>query len=258
MSERPEEDSGHLGPRLHDWLDGELDAAAHEAATRHLAACPQCRREAAELQELRACAAALPAERTPAHDLWPAIAARLGAQETAATAERPAAGPDPAAAERGAPATAPPPADGSGRRTAAPRRGVHPVWAWSGWLAAAAALTLALLRPAAPDPARLAAGSAAQEAAEPGALVAMAGLELDSQRAQAEYLASLRESAAEFAPETRAVIEHNLKVIDEAIAQTRAALDADPRNPRLARRLASGYRERIALLQQALRLPARI
>jgi hypothetical protein len=86
----------------------------------------------------------------------------------------------------------------------------------------------------------------------------MAGLELDSQRAQAEYLAALRESAAEFAPETRAVIEHNLTVIDEAIAQTRAALDADPRNPRLARRLASGYRERIALLQQALRLPARL
>lgn len=43
----------HLGDRLSALVDGELDGAARDKATAHLARCEQCRSEAAALRELK-------------------------------------------------------------------------------------------------------------------------------------------------------------------------------------------------------------
>lgn len=57
------------------------------------------------------------------------------------------------------------------------------------------------------------------------------------------------------APETRAVLERNLVVIDSAIAECQRALDADPGSPVLAGLLRAAHRQRVEFLQQAARLP---
>ena len=43
----------HLGDRLSALIDGELDGAARDRASAHLASCEQCRTEAAELRALK-------------------------------------------------------------------------------------------------------------------------------------------------------------------------------------------------------------
>lgn len=57
------------------------------------------------------------------------------------------------------------------------------------------------------------------------------------------------------APETRAVLQRNLVVIDSAIAECQRALDADPGSPVLAGLLRTAHRQRVEFLQQAARLP---
>lgn len=79
------------------------------------------------------------------------------------------------------------------------------------------------------------------------------GDELD--RAADELRAAVHARRGELDPETLAVVEENLRIIDAAVAETRAALDADPTNGRLRRSLVAVGEQRIALLRQALTLP---
>ena len=51
-------------------------------------------------------------------------------------------------------------------------------------------------------------------------------------------------------PETREVVERNLRVIDEAIEELRQALAADPGNPQLENLLLAQHRTEIDLLQR--------
>ncbi len=67
----------------------------------------------------------------------------------------------------------------------------------------------------------------------------------------AELLARQRELLA---PETVAALERNLAIIDSAIADSRAALAADPSNHELELLLRAGYEQKVALLEQATRL----
>lgn len=52
-------------------------------------------------------------------------------------------------------------------------------------------------------------------------------------------------------PETRASFDRDLKVIDDAIAELRAAVADDPRNPALRQLLAASYRQKVELLKRA-------
>ncbi|MCB9689956.1 MAG: zf-HC2 domain-containing protein [Alphaproteobacteria bacterium] len=79
------------------------------------------------------------------------------------------------------------------------------------------------------------------------------GDELD--HAADELRAAVEARRGELDPETLAVVEENLRIIDAAVAETRAALDADPTNRRLQRSLAAAGEQRIALLRHALTLP---
>jgi hypothetical protein len=88
-------------------------------------------------------------------------------------------------------------------------------------------------------------------------LMDLRALEGGSLQAHDEFAAALGEPGEGLSPETLAVIESNLRLIDTAISEARAALAADPYNTHLARRLAGGYQERIALLRQATWLTVR-
>ena len=72
---------------------------------------------------------------------------------------------------------------------------------------------------------------------------------------QAETLADLLErERPRLAPETVAVLERNLAIIDAAISESRAALAADPSNAELETLLRAGHQQKVALLEQAARL----
>ena len=51
-------------------------------------------------------------------------------------------------------------------------------------------------------------------------------------------------------PEAVAAIDHDLRVVDSAIAEVKDALKHDPNNPALQRLLASSYREKLSVLQR--------
>jgi len=52
-------------------------------------------------------------------------------------------------------------------------------------------------------------------------------------------------------PETRAVVERTLSILDQAIAEAEAALDSDPRNGALEQMLLARYEQRLGLLRRA-------
>ena len=112
-------------------------------------------------------------------------------------------------------------------------------------VAGSSAVTMLVLRDTEPGPAPVA-GTAPAPAAP---------------RFEARYVAETRELAdllerqrELLAPETVAVLERNLAIIDSAIADSRAALAADPSNGELELLLRAGYEQKVALLQQATRL----
>ena len=61
----------------------------------------------------------------------------------------------------------------------------------------------------------------------------------------------LREQSERLDPQTVMVIERSLQAIDEAIQQSRAALDADPANTYLNSHLADARRRKLELLRRA-------
>lgn len=68
---------------------------------------------------------------------------------------------------------------------------------------------------------------------------------------------TLQEQRGELAPATIATLERTLRVIDEAIAEARSALAADPSNDALLDVLAANYEQKVQLLRRASELPAR-
>lgn len=67
-------------------------------------------------------------------------------------------------------------------------------------------------------------------------------------------LASLEAQRDELAPETIEIVESNLRIIDEAIAKARGALERDPANRRLVGKLTDMYRTRVNFLEGMSRL----
>ena len=204
--------------RLDDYVDGELAAPELHQMELHLASCPACRDEERELRVLLAHAAALPKEVAPSRDLWPSLSAEM------------AAGP------RVLPFV--------------PRRVVY------GGLAAAAALVMALVvsrgGPGSPMPVGRSSPTAIPAAARPGS--ALNEAEADYDRATNALLATLQDHRDRIAPETIQSVERNLAVIDEALAQVRAALDKEPGNAELTRMLAATHRKKVDVLRRVVKL----
>ena len=70
--------------------------------------------------------------------------------------------------------------------------------------------------------------------------------------------ALITERRKDLDPVTVRVLERNLKIIDQAIAESRAALVQDPASGLLAEQLTRAMRRKLELLRTAADLPARI
>lgn len=70
-------------------------------------------------------------------------------------------------------------------------------------------------------------------------------------RAAEELAQTLELRRRDLSPTALAVVEHNLRIIDEAIRETQAALAEDPRNQRVAELLWASWEKKIDLLERA-------
>ncbi|HEX4601095.1 MAG TPA: zf-HC2 domain-containing protein [Gemmatimonadales bacterium] len=114
---------------------------------------------------------------------------------------------------------------------------------WAGALAAAATFAIALglyrltLAPSAP-----AAGQG------------WVAIEADYEHAAADLASTLTAERARLRPETVTLVERNLRLIDAAIRESRAALTRDPGNAELGQLVAAAYSQKVELLRWATRV----
>ena len=214
--------------RLNDYVDDLLPESERADVAAHIRGCPSCaddvRREEALLTRLSALPQELPIE----VDLRPAIRGRLGLH--------------PAAFQR------------VNRRSA--------LWTLRYPLAAAALLLVVI---SASSTLWLVRGSGdARTAREPDAATAPAEaraslaefrvLESEYYGAVEELQRVLNEQRDVLDPTTVRLLDQNLSVIDSALEESRAALQADPNSPILKQMLLSTYRQKVDLLRRAAEL----
>lgn len=214
----------HLGERLSAYVDGDLVGEALAGAETHLAVCEECRAAVQDLRRVVGLARALD-DRPPARDLWPDIAARIGAS----------ARPDviPLATRR--------------RRFAFSVPQLAAAGLALSLLSAGGALTaMRLLAPAARPIAAAAPVAVPLNVADPAASYDVAIHEL-------EGLLSARRGDLDST--TVAAVEASLRVIDLAIAQARAAVARDPKNLYLNGHLRSTLDRKLDVLRRAAMLP---
>lgn len=239
---------------LSDYLEGTLDPVARAALEAHAAACDRCRALLADVSAITTAAAAL-LDLEPTRDLWPGIVDRIAAPVV----------------------TLPIPGRSPGRSF------VRPWYLAPATLAAAAALliaatvtvTLLATRSGPVGPSVVASNPTNTPAARPvdslPAIPAPAprvknasGTKPNAVPVQQIYAAEIaeldsivRERHSELDTGTVAVIEKNLRIIDQAIEQSRAALARDPNSGFLHNQLNDALNQKIALLRTVALLPAR-
>lgn len=219
--------TGHPITELSAFVDGELDPARHAAVEAHVVACAACATAVADLRGLVGLASSLQ-DRAPQTDLWPGIRDRMAARESARVI----------------------PIESRQRRLS---------FTWTQLAAASVALVV------------LASGSmwlamsgrSPGPAAEPAAVVEVtpdsaAGAMLVADYADETYdaaiadlEAALEASRHKLDPETVRTIERNLLIMDQAIAETRSALESDPNSMYLSEYLAQQMQRKLDVLRTA-------
>jgi negative regulator of sigma E activity len=213
--------------KLDDYVDGTLPEAQLQEIELHLAGCAACREEESRLRRLLDLASALPQEIRPRRDLWPAITARLESDDEPSR-----------------------------------ERGTRRFWARPVWLAAAAAVLLAVasivmqMREVKPgDPGAVPTSVAQPEVSGTGHAQQA---EMEYIRATGQLMEALDARRDSLSPETRKAVDENLKTIDEALRQVREALEKDPGNRQLTLMLASTHQKKLDLLLRLIRLSSQI
>ncbi len=201
---------------LDAYLEGGLTPMQVDEVQAHMAACPPCRAHAEEMRVVLSAATALPRSIAPPRDLWPDISSRLPTR-------------------RGTPTS----------RIAAWSRWVPLAAAAAVLITVSAAITYRFSRPSAPGP--------DLTAAVPASVVGFAA-DREYVLAAADLQRVLTEGRGRLAPSTVELLERNLAVIDAAIAEARAALEADPANADLRALLWGAHRQKLDLLDRATRL----
>ena len=233
---------------LADWLEGTLDASASQAVGAHVRGCSRCSALVSSLDAPNAVAAALP-ELAPSRDLWAGIEARIQTP-VVELAARPVA---PVVMRRRFGWMAQVVAAAALVTVTA---GV--TWSYAGRSIRAAmspevrAIALEALRVG--DGARGAARGTTRSVSVESTLPSI-------ERTYDNEIGTLRqilaERRAELDPKTLAVLEKNLRLIDEAIAQSRDAIRTDPANATLGDQLATTLDQKLQLLRTAALLPPR-
>jgi len=216
--------------RLSDYLDGE-DMTADDRADieTHLSACAHCRTTLDELRAVAHLAASLP-DTAPAVDHWPALSDRLGA------------------APQVLPFTKPQTRRFSFTLPQLIAAGLA-LMVLSGGLVWVSRLgdSRTSLPPIAANVERSNA-----ESLEPIAPASFADSQFDE--AVADLERTLAAGRDRLDPETVRILEENLLTIDQAIAQSRKALRADPANVYLNNHFAASRNRKLALLRRATAL----
>jgi hypothetical protein len=205
--------------RLSEYLDGELEAAEREALTAHLAECAECRADLDALRAVIARAGALP-DTPPGTNLWAGIAARIDAPRAP-------------------------------RTTFVTRR-----FAFTVPQLVAAGLALMLASGGMVWLARMGGSRtdfpAVMGDASPIRPANFGDAAYDD--AVADLQRMLAEGRGHLDQDTIRVLESNLRSIDEAVAQCREALAADPGNVYLNTYLARTRARKLELLRRATAL----
>lgn len=202
---------------LDEYLDGALAPEVAREVEAHLEGCSTCRDAIEALRPLLKEAANLPRSIEPPRDLWPDVDARLGS----------------------------------------PALGGRSLWSMRYQLAAAAVvlITVSSIITALLVNRRAQSGRSTDPSIS--VVVRWQETELDYLRATAELMEALDATKGSLAPETAELVESNLRIIDLAILETRAALSAYPGSRELLEMLSATYRKKIELLQQVSRLTTR-
>lgn len=208
--------------RLSDYLDGDLDPSARAEVDAHLRDCVACSSVLHELRAIVEGARHLPVA-PPAAELWPEVAARI------------------------APPVVP-------FHQPSARRVAFTIPQLAAAAIALMVLTGGLVYMALPHPGGSAPADVAATAPEELTVspVSLADPHYDS--AVGDLERTLAEGRARLDPETVRVLEQNLATIDQAIAQSRKALEADPANVFLNSHLVSARQRKLALLRRATAL----
>ena len=210
---------------LGDFVDGETTPDERRRVEQHLAECSGCRAVVEQTRALLAATATLDREIPPAEDLWPEIRAGIGRHRFARS-------------EGGS--------SWSGARTR--------------WLALAASLLVVVLAGSTAlwlrDGDRTAVGEASGTAL-PAAYEESTTID-DQVREYVEAAellqASIRERKTQLSPQTLVVLEKNLAIIDQAIAEVRGVLESDPADRGNALMLQAMHHQRVELLRRVSRL----
>ena len=214
--------------QLDDYLDGELPESDRQRLEEDLVTCLSCNRVLKQLRTLIESARHLPTEIEPERPLWPGIESRIAA-----------AGPDTV----------------NRRRPATPIS----VWRWAS-LAAAAALLFAIAVPLLLERQQPLAVAEAPAAAidvattDPGETAILARSEDGVLLPRSDLLTALEQRRSALNAEDFVRLEANVRLVDEAIAEVRTALDQNPGDRRLELLLAARYQQEVALLKQVNRV----
>lgn len=238
--------------RLAAYLEGDLAPAELAEAERHLAECASCREVLAELRAITSEAATMPLL-TPARDLWSGIEARISTPVTALGA---------------APVVA----------SHAPRRRWQFALAAAALIAVSAGTTYLLTAHDAavtpttaiathtterdtltPAPAPTTRVSPAPVPPATASLASRTRRELSAAQVYDHEILLLdslvRTRRESLDPKTVKIIAQNLMIINQAIAESRAALAKDPRSPLLSNQLDNVLGSKVELLRTIAFLP---
>ena len=241
---------------LHRHLDGELPARESWEIEAHLRECADCAGEYDRIRTLVDRVAELPEAIEPAVDLWPGIAARLDERRTGQTApeqSRSGSGDTGQAwsQRRDRVASTGDELAGHRSRRDMARRAV--IVSWLGAVAAALLLGIGLgrfLPIGLPSVATDASARSSAEVVAANPEVLLASYEEPSyDLAIAELETILAGMRDRLEPETVAVVEENLAIIDAAIEEAREALLADPANAQLHHHLTANMQRKLRLLR---------
>jgi putative zinc finger protein len=214
-----------------DFVDGSLDTDGQRALERHVEGCADCRALVADLKSIQAAAFTLERHQPPSR-VWESIRARVANE---------------------------PRVEDRGRLLAWPRTRAG----FGVWLAAAAALllvTAASIYPLLNDGGHQDVPATATTT-PPETPTSVASIQAEFQAAEEHYnkaIAGLEQIAktesGELDPQTAAVLQKNLQVIDQAITESRAALNASPASTDAQDSLFDAMRTKVAVLQQTVEL----
>lgn len=242
--------------RLQDYLEHDLNAAVHAQMDAHRAACVDCSALTAELNEITTNAANLPVLSAD-RDLWDGIASRIEAE----VVEFPVT-PLPGEVRAVVPASGGPvyaehipssdrPSPQVRLRPAVPRYARFAAAA-SVLVAVTAGVTWNLAARTATVPTTAAADSgyaSAMESTRGVSNVARQPLDVTYDTEIASLRKLVDERRADIDSTTLAVLERNLQVIDDAIAESKAALASSPTSSFLMERLADAYDTKLRTLR---------